>query len=163
MALTLIATATVGAGGTSTVSFTSIPQTYKALYVVYNAAGTNGGGVDNTALRLNVNNDTSISGVGIYTNGGTTVTAYSGYIRGGINGTNSSLNYSPFEALIINYTSGYVPIFTQGGFTNTSNTINSSWLVAGYYFGGSAVSTLYLVDVTASFWTNSKFYLYGIN
>lgn len=49
-----IATVTVGAGGSSTVSFTSIPSTYKHLQVRY-LAQTNRGtyGTDNILIRLN--------------------------------------------------------------------------------------------------------------
>ena len=54
-----IATVTVGAGGQASISFTSIPSTYKHLQIRGNtrATGDTGGGYDQIAL--NVNSDTS--------------------------------------------------------------------------------------------------------
>lgn len=73
-----IATVTVGAGGSSTVSFTSIPGTYKHLQVRY-LAQTNRGtfGTDNILIRLNSDTGSNYS-LHALTGDGASVTAGAG-------------------------------------------------------------------------------------
>jgi hypothetical protein len=53
---TLISTYSVGAGGITTISFTSIPQTYTDLKLVYSLKPASGGDI---GVRLNFNSSTS--------------------------------------------------------------------------------------------------------
>ena len=52
----LISTYSVGSGGVATISFTSIPQTYTDLKLVYSLRPNTGG---DTGIRLNFNNTTT--------------------------------------------------------------------------------------------------------
>lgn len=56
----LLASTTVGAGGTSTVTFSSINQSYKNLLVVYSARTTNANVYENFKVRFNGNSSSSI-------------------------------------------------------------------------------------------------------
>ena len=159
---TSIATQTIGAGGSSSITFSSIPQTYTHLQI----------------RALNVTSSASNSG-NIYFNGDTTNSNYRNhYIYG--NGT---------AANAASYNVPYYPEFTGGGattspgasildildYTNTNKTKVMRELV-GYDANGSGVvglssnmwnntSAITSINITASGFTfqqYTQFALYGV-
>ena len=100
-----IASVTVGAGGASSIDFTSIPSTYTDLCVKLSARGTNAAVVISPILYLN--NDTSAGSFKSLVGNGSAASSSgtSGYIDAGVissaNATSST--FGNFEIYIPNY------------------------------------------------------------
>jgi len=162
-----IATVTVGSGGSSTISFTSIPSTYKHLQVrVF--AQANRAGYDFDNLIYTFNNDTSVNyanyflqgnGSAASSAGGTDSSAYSGTIAASI-GTNI---FTPSTIDILDYanTSKYKATRTLAGVdANGSGYIN---FIYNGWFSTSAITTITLkLQSGTGFNQYSSFALYGI-
>lgn len=133
-----IATVTVGAGGASSISFTSIPQTYKHLQIraIYEASATTGG-----TPRFTLNNDTTnqyryhyLVGDGATASAGDSGGAVgSGGLGSGIQST------AQFAALILD--------ILDYASTNKAKTIRN---LAGFDANGSG-----MVGLGSSLWTPS--------
>ena len=150
----------------SSVSLTSIDQTYKALRLVMNAASLSGS--DQAVLRFN--NDSSSS----YCQGG----AYSGPTSGTYSqtGTIFKLNASNASAAQNNHT--YVIDIPNYAVTNSVklvsancayyNITNSGWanfLTGCTYFSESAITSIQMrADYGGAYtWDNGTYILYGVN
>lgn len=156
-----IATVTVGSGGTSTVTFTSIPQTYTHLQLrVYTGTSTL-----NNSGAVYFNNDTTDANYGQHNVQGNGTSAASGY-NGGAWLINFSGNSTYFSSSVIDILD----------YTNT-NKFTTSRALNGYDANGSGgvdlVSTLWRntaaisrIDIktnsAATFVQYSSFALYGI-
>jgi hypothetical protein len=172
----LIATATVTSGSTSSITFSSIPQTYDHLQLYWNARTTGATTTDFVHVRFNGDNTanynfnfleagTGISGLSpaISTKSANT-NAWLTRIAGGNNSANIfGIGYG----IIADYskTNRKKSLHTYGGYddwllgTPTGNTRleNSTW------FSTAAITSITLtVDSGASFATNTDFTLYGI-
>ena len=83
-----IQTVSVGAGGSSSISFTSIPSTYKALQLRW--IGQDNRGTTNDGVKVSFNSDTTSSnyyGHRVYGNGSSTgASGFSGFGTGWVNG-----------------------------------------------------------------------------
>ena len=114
-AWTAIASTTVGAGGAATVTFSSIPQTYKNLLIKVSARNTRSAG--EAELRWTVNGSATsysnrlVQGNGTSVSGGTTATTL--YYSGEINAATSTAN--TFGSADI-----YIPDYTGGKYKNVS-------------------------------------------
>lgn len=159
---TPIATVTLGASGT--ITFTSIPQTYTDLILIFN------GGITNTGwdAELRLNNDSAANYDGNYTYGdGTSATSgkYSNSTRincGG-GGDINTLNYSvTMQFLNYSNTSTYKTVLTR------SNTPSYNIFMGSHtYRSSSAISTIFLYcgasnNGTANLYAGSTATLYGI-
>ena len=82
-----IATATVGSGGTTTVTFSSIPSTYTHLQLRFIARANNASNMFSAAMRYNSDSGTNYTYHLMYGSGGTTISAFSG--------TGQNVDYSP--------------------------------------------------------------------
>lgn len=163
-----IATTTVGAGGASSITFTSIPSTYTHLQVRYTARGT----------IADVNTD-----VYCWINGDTTQSKYARhYIRG--NGTAASAGVSSASTVAIAGTAtggnSSASMFGVGiidilDYTNTNkykttrslsgedqNGSGNIWFFSNLFMDTSAVSSLTIVPQSNGFAQYSSFALYGI-
>jgi hypothetical protein len=163
---TLIASSTVGAGGTSSVTFTSIPSTYTDLLVKASVRSGNTGGQANLVFTFN--------GVG------------SGYYGKNLIGNGSSASSqsdSNVASLATQYTSTdgmtsntfgnveiYIPNYTgstaknlSSDFVAESNATNVNYigLSAGSTNATTAISSI-TISAGASLMQYSSIYLYGI-
>ncbi len=164
-----IATTTVGAGGTSTITFSSIPSTYKHLQIRgVGRLTTASSGASNIGVRLNSDTGTN----------------YSYHILSGRDGTTGSggagsSNQMYLPDMIIrdgstaNVYSGFVIDILEYANTNTNKTIRglSGWdangtgkiaLTSGSWRNTAAVTSITLVPESDLYKQYSSFALYGI-
>jgi hypothetical protein len=152
-----IATVTVGSGGSATIDFTSIPQTYTDLKIAISARDT----TDNLPVTVSFNGSAIDSGKTIKSNGG--ATAYSGtetvfWI------TPSSATSSVFgnaELYIANYTSSNAKSMSVDSVTENNATTAYILISANLENGTSAITSISLA-ATGSFAQYSTAVLYGI-
>lgn len=172
MSLTLIATTTVGAGGASSIDFTSIPQTYTDLYVVYSLRSnrSSGGFSDGALMRFNgstsaiyttrtlVGNGSSASSL---TDASSTLGIYN-YI-GAVSNTATSNTFGNGSAYIPNYAGSTNKSVSVDAVGENNNTTAYQGIISGIWASTAAITqvnlrpeigTLYLEGSTAS--------LYGI-
>lgn len=157
-----IATVTVGAGGSSSVTFSSIPSTYTHLQVrAINAPATSGEG-----LRARLNSDTGTN----YTYheiGGNGSTAFAQAETGKVamlelDGANSSSYYGALVMDILDYTNTnkYKTVRTLSGFdANGSGTVR---LVSHLWLNTNAITNISFYFDTQNIKQYSHFALYGI-
>ena len=171
-----IATVTVGSGGQSTISFTSIPSTYKHLQIRYIARSTNANSFAGF-IYANFNNDTTsgnyyarhrLNGRGdglVYSD----ASAGSGasqisYVAGG---STAASGFSPgiIDILDANSTTKNKTIRALSGLAGqTTDTNNDIGLVSSLYFP-STITAINRIDLTipsTNFAQYSSFALYGI-
>lgn len=160
-----IATVTVGAGGSSSIDFTSIAGTYKHLqirYITRNASAT-----DTTYMRLNSDtgsnyalhilrgdgSTTGAQGAGTQTRMELPFASYSG-------ATANAFGAGVIDILDYANTSKYKTCRTLGGADlNGSGAIN---LVSGLWQSTSAITSISIFASTGSIAQYSQFALYGI-
>lgn len=140
----LIQTITVGAGGASSIDFTSIPQTYTDLLVVLNARSTESS--DRTNLYLRVNSVTSAytyksfygSGSSPFSSNGSGVTEiYVGTINGA---TSTSNTFGTCQIYIPNYTGSTYKLFGMEA-ANENNATQAFQFIAGGQWANTAAIT----------------------
>ena len=164
-----IATVTVGAGGSSSISFSSIPSTYKHLQIRGIARESSGSSTENIKVVLNSDTGSNYSTHLLYTTGGGSAYAYgaasTAYMFGGVI-VNSGNTASVFGASVIDIldyanTNKYKTLRSLGGTdTNTSDSYIS--LFSGNWRSTSAVDTVTITAQTGNFVQYSTFALYGI-
>ena len=137
MTLALIKTETL-VSNTNSISFTSIPSTYKDLYLLYNLRGTDAATRVPLYMTFNNNSSAIYSGVrgyafesGLATDSGTTYT----YIPlSSINAAGVSSNiFSPGEVYIFDYANGAMT--TGKSITMASNSASSAFVSSAGQFG----------------------------
>jgi hypothetical protein len=163
MALTYvaIATTTVGAGGASSISFTSIPQTYTDLKISLSGRTTyNGGPGDNISVTLNGN---AVYGIRtLYGTGSSVVSGYDPFITNSAGATANTFGNADFY--FPNYTSSNNKTVSFDGVTENNATLAYQFLTAGLWTTTSAITSISLAgQAGGSTWTQySTATLYGI-
>ena len=170
-----IQTVTVGAGGQSTISFTSIPSTYKHLQIRAmsrsNYGGTSGG-IENY-IRVGNGSVDSGSNYAYHEAGGNGSTARSG---GAASQNKSILGYSPRSGDLANTFGVYVSDILDYSDTNKNKTIRSLAghnmnttsdgdveLFSGLWMSTAAINTIDIFPIPGyNFTQYSTFALYGI-
>jgi hypothetical protein len=158
-----IATVTVGSGGTSTISFTSIPATFTHLQLRIFARDTTAA---NQSMAVTFNSDTgsnysshrlygSGSGVGADAQPNASLMLLGVY-------TNDGDNFSPTVADILDYanTNKYKTLRTLSGWDNNSS--GRLFCMSGSWRSTSAVTAITITPETHAFTQYSSFALYGI-
>ena len=162
--MTLIASNTVGSGGASSVTFSSIPATYTDLQLVCSSRvdGSNG------TIVWKFNTDTTASNYTEKYLGGNGSTASSG---GSNNPWYSHSNDSTTTTSTFENTSVYIPNYTSGNQKSVSvdtvsennSTTAYAQFFAGIWTGTSAINAITLTPYSGNFVQYSTFYLYGIS
>ncbi len=160
-----IATTTVGVGGTSTITFSSIPSTYKHLQIRFMGRGSNG-----EYLALRMNSDTGanysfhrLSGEGASASSNAS-TSRSDMILNSVSGTSSTANIFNVGIVdILDYadTNKYktVRVLTGVDF-NGSGSVE---LISNNWRSSSAITTLTITqNSSGTIQQYSSFALYGI-
>jgi len=170
-----IQTVSVGAGGASAITFSSIPQTYTDLFIIWSARGARVFQYDSAQIRFNSDTGSNYSYIDMYMpNNGTTTTGNQTsrgiadriYLTDVIPAANSTA--STFSAITIhipNYTSSAqkVCLIEAAGEANTTSTGDSVRLqLSGYWNNTSAINTISLAAYSANMAQYSSATLYGI-
>lgn len=160
----LIASSTVGSGGVSSVTFSSIPNTYTdlklSLSTAYNSTGAQ-------VIDILINSSSSnFSGKYLQGNGSGTASGSASFYVGLANPTDYTANvFSSTDIYIPNYTStSYAKSYSAESVTENNGTTSYAWLIAGLWNPATqaAISSIQLKPDTGSFIQYSTFYLYGI-
>ena len=167
----LINSYTVTSGGTSSVTFSSIPATYTDLKIVVSSKSSyTGSYYDNMLMTFNgVGSAYSFLrfigiGGGTSTDGPFTSQSviYSGEIDA--SGSITSNTFSNNEIYIPNYTtSNYKSISIDKTLENNSSSNYILGFAAGLWSNTSAISSITFTNASGSFVQYSTFYLYGIS
>jgi hypothetical protein len=161
MGYTKIASTTVGSGGVSSVTFSSIPQTYKDLVIKMCAGNTAGLSV----ITFGFNGVTSAYTYRAIRAGASAASSFTessagvGPIWAGYNSYQTSVS-SNTEAYIPNYTgSAYKSMSVDASNEQNNNSDAYLLLNAGLWSNTAAITS---VTITASAAQYSTFYLYGV-
>jgi len=164
----LIASNVLGTSAT-TVTFSSIPQTYTDLFLCMSVRGN----LTNLATRIRWNSDSSslYSIIDLIGQGSTVLNnTYSNNTELDTTRTNQANSnwtantFTSIEIYLPNYTSGTSkPSLSVSAAENQSASVNNIDVVAGLYRGTSAVSSILITPGNSNnFVVGSSFYLYGI-
>jgi hypothetical protein len=162
-----IATTTVGSGGQSSISFTSIPSTYKHLQVRFLGRGTNASSSVDVFIRYNGSTSTYYRGHQLYGEGSSafgsadsaTASGYAGYVPGSTNTVNA---FGAGVVDVLDYTNTNKNKVSKSltGYDSSANGIillrSSLWQTT------SAITQIEFVCSAGNFAEYSSFALYGI-
>jgi len=164
-----IATVTVGAGGQTTITFSSIPSTYKHLQLRYIARQT-GGGAGGASIFMKINSDAGnnyaqhiLYGTGASAAAGaSTSRANISYQLMASNGDTASIfGAGVTDFLDYQNTNKYKTIRSINGL-DLNNTSGQLWFVSGLWQNTNAISQLDFTAETGNFAQYSTFALYGV-
>lgn len=163
----LIASSTVGAGGASSITFSSIPQTYTDL-VVRVSARTDRSGFTYDNIRTYPNgssanlSDRYLLGYG---SGVVSATDTSGLGAAGADGASATANtFSNVEVYIPNYTSSNYKSFSTDAVLENNATDGRQGMTASLWSSTSAITSLQIVPSSGpNFVQYTTAYLYGIS
>lgn len=164
---TLIASNTVGSGGSASVTFSSIPSTYTDLVLAMSARGNGAFNVDN--VKLTANSITSYGNMMLYISG-TSPASFSAAAQTTDNlsytssGNNTANTFGSMSFYFPNYTSSNNKSVSKDFVAeNNSSTIFNLGLSATTINSTAAITSLTLAPQSSSAWAQySTFYLYGI-
>jgi len=164
MAITKIAEVTVGSGGAASIDFTSIPNTYTDLMVVFSTRTGRANHSDEIDIKFNgVTTNLSgryLSGDGASAGSGSVPVIFVGYSAGS---TATSNTFGNGMAYIPNYAGSTAKSVSADG-TGENNATNSAKLIfAGLWNSTAAITSLSLYSDSANtFQQYSMATLYGI-
>jgi len=159
-----IATVTVGAGGASTIEFTSIPNTYTDLLLKLCARGTSNAGAAGNVGYLKPNGSTSnltrriLYGTGSAV-GSDTGTDWAYYVTPS---DHTASTFGNTEIYIPNYTSSNNKSASFDSVSENNGTTAYAMLSAGLWSNTSVISSLTLSLAAGNFAQYSTATLYGI-
>ena len=163
-----IATTTVGLAGATTVTFSSIPSTYRHLQI-RSIARTNTATASDVDVKLQFNSDTGsnysihyLYGTG--TTNGSGYTSSNSYATGGVvikdGNTANVFNGSVID--ILDYTSANKNKTVRAFSSWDANGSGNIYLNSGAWFNTSAVTSITLTPWSGSFMQYSQLALYGV-
>ena len=164
-----IATVTVGSGGSSSISFTSIPSTYTHLQIRAISRGANSAANDEPTMQFNGDTGSNYYTYHQIFGDGTSAFANSG-------GTGSKINYifGPAGSALANSFAASILDILDYSNTNKNKTVKNlegfdvngsgGYIVfrSGFWINTAAISSITLTPQTGSFAQYSSFALYGI-
>jgi hypothetical protein len=165
----LIASQVVGSGGVSSITFSSIPQTYTDLKLVTSVrdSRTTGGAASQMLLTINVSPTINFLLIDAGSPFGSPYSATASAINIPIDGSNNtSSTFGNAEIYFPNYTSSnYKSISADAVAENNTGTgdyLPKIQLIAGLFQTTTAISAITLTPYASPFVQYSTFYLYGI-
>ena len=157
---------TVGSGGVSSVTFSSIPATYTDLIVKASTRSTDTS-ANFTAIGMQLNgNESSASWKLLYGNGsGAYSGSNSGYADTGFSSSaNTTTNtFANMEIYLPNYTSSNYKSWSVDSTTENNATEAIASMRAGLWSNTAAITSIALSSRAGNFIQYSTFYLYGIS
>jgi hypothetical protein len=164
-----IATTTVGAGGTTSIEFTSIPQNYTHLQLRISCRSTTAAGLSWSRLRMNSDStNANYKGHQLYGDGSSAASSAFGsdpgiaaFLTVGSTGTANVFNAAIIDILDYNNTNKYKTIkVLQGNDTNGAGYIIFH---SGVWMSTSSINSLTFLDVSSGNYAQySTFSLYGV-
>lgn len=159
MSVTLISTVTVGAGGASSISFSSIPQTFTDLMVTLSARTNAAGTFDVTSILLN---GTGVTGIRTWGTGSAANSQTTNYLLTSGSGTTTANMFSNGQIYIPNYTGSTNKSLSLDNVSEDNQTLGFQTF-AGLLCTTGAVTTLQFSPTTGTtFLQNTTASLYGI-
>ena len=156
----LIAASTVGAGGASSIDFSSIPQTYTDLVLKVSARNTSSG----NSFRLSFNTSSAnFTNRRIYANG-STVDSYSGsdvFVYANTSSQTAS-TFNNAEIYIPNYTGSTNKSMSIDTVVENNATANEMSFIAGLWSQTAAITAIGFTPYVGSFAQYTTAYLYGV-
>lgn len=158
-----IATVTVGAGGSATIDFTSIPSTYTDLCLKMSSRDNSSFVANNIVLSLN-GSSASFSTRNLYGNG-STATSNTNTGAGLANAANSTANtFSNTEIYFPNYAGSTNKSYSTDSVVENNATEAYDWFYAGLWSNTAAINQITITaGSSASFRQYSTATLYGIS
>jgi len=157
-----IATVTVGSGGASSISFSSIPATYTDIVVKWSTRSNRSAVTDPMRLGLN-SSTTSFTTRYLSGNGSSTVSGTSGrYIGEATGNTATSSTFSNGEIYIPNYAGANNKSVSSDNVSENNATEAVQTIVANLWSNTNAITSVELTLDTGSFMQYSTATLYGI-
>jgi hypothetical protein len=159
---TLIASATVGSGGATNITFSSIPQTYTDLTLAISIRS----GSSNDVLFMRINGDTSATNSMIVEGNGSSVSPNSSttntFVRfGTITSGASASTFSSGLAYFPNYTGSALKTVGVDYVSENNATTAYQTLVGGRFPITAAITSLLISNTGSSLAEFSTAYLYG--
>jgi hypothetical protein len=162
-----IQTATVGAGGSSSITFTSIPSTYKHLQIRAIARGTTAATSQEQYITFNGTSSNYYSAHFLYGDGSSALSTVSTYTSVNlmprlVAASSTASAFTSYVTDILDYqnTNKYKVIRSLGGFdANGSGEID---FMSGLWMNTAAISEINIRPSAANFAQYSSFALYGI-
>ena len=156
-----IATVTVGSGGSSSVTFSSIPSTYTHLQLRYIARHSG----ENRFVRIRFNSNTTSSNYTYHILNGTGSAITSGYENDGCYAPRLSYNANTFGAGVVDIldytnTNKYKTLRAIGG--RDDNGSGDVDFLSGLFLSTAAISSIEITLAAGSYQQYSHFALYGI-
>lgn len=156
---TLIDKTTLGSGGASSITFTSIPSTYTDLVLLTSTRGTSGG---NTNVYIKFNNSTSsFTGRRLYAENTSVASDTEGRWAGFSNSTTTASTFSNTAIYIPNYAGSNYKSFSVDSVCEVNGTGNIMALAAQLWSNTSAINEITITPDNA-YSQYSTAYLYGI-
>ena len=157
----LIASSTVGAGGATSVSFSSIPQTYTDLVLKISSRTNRATVNDGYYVRFN-SSTTGYSGIILYGNGSSAVSSSGTTIIDDAASSTAS-TFSNAEIYIPNYTSSNYKSYSVDSVMENNATTAYVWPVSVLWANTAAITSIQITpDVGPNFVQYSTAYLYGV-
>lgn len=155
----LIASSTVGSGGVSSVTFSSIPASYTDL-MLKSSTRNSGSNIGNySAFSIN---SVTPSGIYIQGNGAAASSGTSQYGQMETGGAATANCFSNAETYFTNYTSSSNKFFTNDSIVENDAATAYQSITAGTVSTTSAITSIVITPATGTFVQYSTFYLYGI-
>jgi hypothetical protein len=163
MAITLISTVTVGAGGQASIDFTSIPSTYTDLMVVLSARTTNAAAGDAILVAFNgVTTNLSsrrLQGDGSSATSSTYASAFQPIVDGN---TSTASTFGNYTMYIPNYAGSTNKSFSVDAVNENNATAATQQIWAGLWSQTTAINQLTFTGQSVNFVQYSTASLYGI-
>ena len=159
-----LASTTVGAGGTSTITFSNIPQNYTDL-IVKISARVSSGGANNDDMGIKFNGSLALptgrflAGTGSSVASSTWGSGWGGYANGS---ASTASTFANTELYIPNYTSSNYKSFSVDAVTENNATQSYTNLTAELWSNTTAINSIQFTPSTGSFVQYSTATLYGI-
>lgn len=159
----LIGAVTVGAGGSSSIDFTSIPNTYKDLLLSISARNSDTGNANNLYIGFNGVN-TNQSAKKIVGTGGAVSTSSDGNIIANMVASSATANtFNNCEVYIPNYAGNTYKSISMNSVNENNATEATSRLGAGLWSSTAAITSINLSGQSGNFVQYTTAYLYGIS
>jgi hypothetical protein len=160
---TLIASSTVGAGGASSIDFTSIPSTFTDLLVKFSGRTNASALYETVTIKFN-NNSSSYSQKLLYGNGSSALSAGDAFLsyQWAVSANATASTFNNAEIYVPNYAGSTNKSVSVDSVSENNATGAIASLNAGLWSNTSAINQITLTPASGSFVQYSTAYLYGV-
>jgi hypothetical protein len=154
-----IASVTVGAGGASSIDFTSIPSTYTDLLIVSSLRNTSGGAGAQMKFNATAGTTRYIEGNGASVSSGTDTAMYAGDLTAS---TNTANTFSSNSVYIPNYAGSNYKSSSSDAVTENNTSTAYTDFYANLWSNTAAITSISIIPNAGSIAQYSTATLYGI-